>query len=144
MFYLYVITETDGNDARKYDCIVEAEDRESADNQLHSHFNKLAEEKNWDSDGDMGYYFPCDCELPELPEETFPCPQCEAIAINGVNCHETECPIDREIRKVQKQIDNFECQGHGGLDIDSYNVEEYATEEEAEDNLASYHSRYYL
>ena len=140
MFYLYVLTETDGNDATKYDIVVEAPTKQLADEQISTHFDALAKEKEWDIDGNGGYFFPCDCEIPEMPEDEFPCPQCEAIAIDGVNCHETGCPIEHQRIRLQRAIDFFECPGHGGIDISE--PEEFATEEEAEDECASYHTRY--
>jgi hypothetical protein len=144
MFYVYEIRETDGNDARVYNCVIEGETKEKAGETLSSYFQKEASEKGWDHDGNFcGYFFPCDCEVPEMPEEVIPCPQCSMLSINGIPCHERGCPIDRERARVQKAIDRFECLGHGGLTV-SESPEEYASEEEAVESIPSYHSRYYI
>jgi hypothetical protein len=141
-YYYYEIRESDGNDCRVYDCIVEAENKEQADQEVSSHFEAEAKANDWESDGDFGYFFPCDCEVPEMPEEEIPCPDCEMVAINGVPCHETGCPQEARLKRIQRQIDNFECQGHGGLTVSD--AQEFDTEDEAEAECASYHSRYYI
>jgi hypothetical protein len=37
------------------------------------------------------------------------CDQCQALMINGVFCHETGCPNDRESGEWIKQRECFDC-----------------------------------
>ncbi len=145
MFTLYEIRETDGNDCTVFDCIVEGKDREDCDEQLGEHFDGLAKKHNWESDGGWGYYFPCDCESPDEPfDDPAECDQCEVLAINGVNCHETGCHTYAKYKRELKAFEHFEdreCE-HGGLTVDDFNAKEFDTEDEAEEACSWFHSRY--
>jgi hypothetical protein len=35
------------------------------------------------------------------------CSQCKALVINGIYCHETGCPVDRKLVRLQKQLDSL-------------------------------------
>ncbi len=137
MFYYFEIRDTDGNDCRVYDCVVEAENEDKANDEVQASI--MAAYPNDEEDGDGGTYHTCDCEQPEEPEDNAAdCDQCEVIAINGVNCHETGCPTYAKYLRAKKAFDNFECQGHGGITVSD--AQEFETEEQAVDAGARYHS----
>lgn len=143
MWYYIEIRESDGNDCTVYDAVIEANNRDDADYIVSRHFDALAEEKNWDSDGDSGYYFPCDCEAPEEPtDDPAECDQCNVMRINGVLCHETGCPTFAKYKRDRRAYELFEDRdcSHGGLTISE--PEEFETEDQAEERCCDYHSTY--
>ncbi len=100
MFYYFEIRDTDGNNCRVYDCVVEAENEDKAYDEVQASIK--AAYPNDDEDGSGGTYHVCDCEEPEEPE----------------------------------------CEGHGGITVSD--AQEFATEDEAEAECASYHSTWHI
>jgi hypothetical protein len=59
--YIVEMRDSDGNDCTVYDVILIAESAEAAEALVLTHFDKQAESRGWESDGDRGWYYPCDC-----------------------------------------------------------------------------------
>ncbi len=142
-YFLFEIRESDGNDCRVYDCIVEAGSQDEATDKLFVDLDAKAAKGNWESDGDMGYYFPCTCEVLDEPtDDPSECEQCEVLSINGTACHEAGCPTyaqyERDLKAFERWDDRM-CE-HGGLNVTFES--EHATEDDAENACARYHSRY--
>jgi len=143
-YFLYEIRETDSNDCAVYDCIVTAATEDEANEQVGEHFAAMAKAKGWESDGNFcSYYFPCDCEQPEGPfDDPSECDQCEVLSINGVACHETECPTYRRYKRDLKAYERWEDRecSHGGLTVGD--PQQFDTEEEAFNAHSRFHSMY--
>ena len=67
--------ETDGNDCTVYDTVVEAETEDEAFGKVADSLEKTltADGRGFEDDGDCGFYFDCDCEIPEGDENTWEC-----------------------------------------------------------------------
>ena len=84
--YLVTWHETDGNDATVYDTVVEAATEDAAyeagSNEAYTYSNVI----NMESDGDFGFYFPCDC-----PEDVeWDCPGHGGIVMRSAERFDTE------------------------------------------------------
>lgn len=115
--YIFELRESDGNDCTVYDAIVEADSSKQALALLADDLDSRAKAKDWESDGNYGYFFPCDCEQPGEPLDELPCDSCATLRINGVVTHETGCPRWAEYKRALRQFESFECPGHGGLTV---------------------------
>ena len=143
-YFLYEIRESDGNDCSVFDCIVDAESREKADEKIGKHFDGLATKNDWQDNDGWDYMFPCTCEATEEPEFPMECDDCQMLSINGTATHEIGCSTFAQYKRDLKEFDSFEdreCE-HGGLTIDDYHVQEFDTEDEAENACARVHQRY--
>lgn len=141
-FFVYTIDDSDGNDNTVYESVIEADSKDAADEIISAHFESEAKSKDWESDGDGGYYYPCDCEQPSEPEYPVTCDQCEVLVINGHVTHEHGCPVWNRFKRELRAAEMFECPGHGGLTIHFDGVPQFEDEDEAHDSIASYHSEY--
>jgi hypothetical protein len=75
MWYIVESRESDGNDCSVTDHIVEADDAEAAVNKVCDELERRATERGigMESDGGFGYYFECDCDIPEGEEDSWEC-----------------------------------------------------------------------
>ncbi len=140
MFYYFEIRDTDGNHCRVYDCVVEAENEDEAYDKVQTSI-WLAYPRDEDND-DGGTFHVCDCQPEEPEDNAADCDQCDALNINGVNCHESGCPTYAKYLRAKRAFDNFECQGHGGITVSD--PDEYETEDEALSVCQQYHSTWHI
>jgi hypothetical protein len=75
MWYIVESRESDGNDCSVTDHIVEADDAKAAVNKVCNELERRATERGigMESGGGFGYYFECDCDIPEGEEDSWEC-----------------------------------------------------------------------
>ena len=105
-FYLVSISDSDGNDNTILDYTVEADSKADAVEKTADAVEARAKENGigMESDGGFGWFYHCDCDIPEAEEETWECSHGGITINDGEEAVDGPFDSESEARKARHEL----------------------------------------